>query len=82
LETINLLYLFNRFLVEDKNIVQFDCDEEIDFSKQCIITAFSPIEDFNKLLENGFNSVIGIAIFSFSYSYLYILYLLSDSKKL
>ncbi|KAF0760985.1 X-ray repair cross-complementing protein 5-like isoform X3 [Aphis craccivora] len=49
---------YEKFLVEDKNIVQFDCDEEIDFSKQCIITAFSPIEDFNKLLENGFNSVI------------------------
>jgi len=65
LKKINLLYLFNRFLVEDNNILQFDCDEETDFSKKCVITAFSPIEDFNKLLKNGFYSVIGIAIFSF-----------------
>lgn len=75
MEIINLLYLFNRCLVEDNNILQSDSDEETDLSKQCVITAFSPIEDFNKLLKNGFNSVIGIAIFSFSYRYLYIFYL-------
>lgn len=75
MEIINLLYLFNRSLVEDKNISQFDCDGETDFSKQCVITAFSPIEDFNKLLEKGLNPMIGIAIFSFSYIYLCILFI-------
>lgn len=83
-----LLCLFNRRSVEDNNILQFDCDEEeVDCSKQFVITAFSPIEDFNKHLENGLNPVIGIHIFTiFSLSYKYILYLLIyllyDSKKL
>jgi len=58
--------LFNRCPIEDNNALQFGCDEEVDISKQCVITAFSPIEDFNKLLESGFNSAIGISKFGFS----------------
>ncbi|CAI6375950.1 unnamed protein product [Macrosiphum euphorbiae] len=44
--------------IEENNTSKFDCDEEVENSKQCVITAFNPIEDFNKLLENGFNSAI------------------------
>jgi len=57
--------LYNRCPIEDNNTLQFDCDEKVDISKQCVITAFNPIEDFNKLLENGFNSAIGIPNFDF-----------------
>lgn len=57
--------MFNRCPIEENNALQVSCDEEMDISKQCVITAFSPIDDFNKLLENGFNSTIGINQFSF-----------------
>lgn len=67
--------MFNRCPTEDNNTSKFDCDEEVEISKQCVITAFSPIEDFNKLLENGFNSVIGILKFGFCYKNIcYLLY--------
>lgn len=57
--------MYYRCPIEDNNTLQFDCDAEVDISKQCVITAFSPIEDFTKLLEIGFNSEIGIPIFGF-----------------
>lgn len=60
---IHYVFFFYRGPIEDNNILQSECDEEIDISKQCVITAFSPIEDFNKLLENGMNSAIGISKF-------------------
>lgn len=34
-------------------------DEEENLEKSCVITAFSPVEDFNKLLENGIDPEIG-----------------------
>lgn len=66
MKIINKFYLFNRSPIEENNTSKFDCDEEVENSKQCVITAFSPIEDFNKLLENGFNSAIGIPKFCLS----------------
>lgn len=61
--------------MEDNNTLKFNCGAEVENSKQCIITAFSPVEDFNKLLENGFNSAIGIPKFGFSCkNILYLLY--------
>jgi len=57
--------LYCRCPIEDNNTLQFDCNEEVDISKQCVIAAFNPIEDFNKLLENGFNSAIGTQKFGF-----------------
>uniref|UniRef100_A0A2S2PJQ8 X-ray repair cross-complementing protein 5 n=1 Tax=Schizaphis graminum TaxID=13262 RepID=A0A2S2PJQ8_SCHGA len=50
--------IYEKYSVEDNNTLQFDYDEEVDLSKQFVITAFSPIEDFNKYLENGINPVI------------------------
>lgn len=34
--------------------------EELEIKKPCVITAYSPVEDFNKLLEEGIDSKIGI----------------------
>jgi len=67
--------LFNSSSVEYNNTAKVDCDEELDVSKQCVITPLNPIEDFNKLLKNGFDSAIGIPTFIFSYrSVFYLLY--------
>jgi len=54
-------------LIEDNNSIELIGDEGLDVSKECVITALNPIEDFNKLLENGFDSTIGIFKFAFSY---------------
>lgn len=67
--------MFNSSLVEDNNSTKVDPDEEFDVSKQCMITPLNPIEDFNKLLKNGFNADIGIPKFVFSHrSIFYLLY--------
>jgi len=66
--------LFYRCSIEYNNTSTFESDEEVDISKQCVITAFSPVKDFNKLLENGFNSEIGIFKFGFSYRHSCYLY--------
>ncbi|CAI6373155.1 unnamed protein product [Macrosiphum euphorbiae] len=50
--------IFENSLVEDNNSTKVDPDEEFDVSKQCMITPLNPIEDFNKLLKNGFNADI------------------------
>ncbi|XP_025192317.1 X-ray repair cross-complementing protein 5-like isoform X2 [Melanaphis sacchari] len=59
-EIINIFSLqpeiYEKCSVEDNNILEFNGDEEVDLLKQCVITAFSPIKDFNTLLENGLNS--------------------------
>jgi len=67
--------VFNSSLVEDNNSTKVDPDEEFDVSKQCMISPTNPIEDFNKLLKNGFDSAIGIPKFVFSHrSIFYLLY--------
>ncbi|XP_060859957.1 uncharacterized protein LOC132937144 isoform X1 [Metopolophium dirhodum] len=50
--------VFENSSVEDNNATNVDREEELDLSKQCVITPLNPIEDFNKLLKNGFDSAI------------------------
>ncbi|XP_029341333.1 uncharacterized protein LOC100162353 [Acyrthosiphon pisum] len=58
--------VFDGSSVEDNNTTKVDRDEVSDVSKQCVITLLTPIEDFNKLLKNGFDSAIGIPKFVFN----------------
>lgn len=61
--------------IEDNDITKVGHDEELEVSKQCVITPLNPIEDMNKLLKNGFDSAIGIPKFMFSYrSIFYLLF--------
>jgi len=46
--------------VKNDVILKHERDEEVEIVKPCIISAYSPVEDFNKLLEEGIDSGIGI----------------------
>lgn len=60
---MNLLnYLqFTFFRNSKKNYfaLNHENDKEVEIKSQCLITECSPVEDFNKLMEEGLNSNIG-----------------------
>lgn len=56
------IYIFYRDVLEDDNILKLEPNGEIVEEKPCVITAYSPIEDFNKHLEDGVDSAIGIYV--------------------
>jgi hypothetical protein len=53
--------LFNRNVINDSVPLELGNNkEEIKTKKKCVITTYSPVEDFNKLLEEGIDPKIGI----------------------
>lgn len=53
-------------------------EEEIEIKEPCVISAYSPVDDFNKLLESGMNSERGtyliICQIILVHNYFYILF--------
>ncbi|XP_022177916.1 X-ray repair cross-complementing protein 5-like isoform X2 [Myzus persicae] len=43
---------------KDNDTIRFVRHRELDVSNQCVITVLNPIEDFKRLLKNGFDSAI------------------------
>lgn len=46
-----------------ENISTSEHNEEFEIKKPCVITEYNPVEDFNKLLEDGFDTDIGVLYF-------------------
>lgn len=73
-----MLYSFNR-KVPKENPLKFELNEEENIEKPCIISAYNPVDDFNKLLEDGIDSKIGkITNYYFLYFIAIIKYLFKD----
>lgn len=52
--------MFYRNVLNDSFPLKNENNEEEEIKKTCVITAYSPVEDFNKLLEEGIDSKLGI----------------------
>lgn len=59
---IEFVFIFTcvRNVIKDFELKQDSVEtEEIEIKEPCLISAFSPVDDFNKLLESGIDSKRG-----------------------